>query len=487
MPRKAQRQASISLQVLGSSATLRSPNVDAQRAINLRFIPDESKQGKGGTPGYFTSCPGFTQFATTGTIGRGIYATSGGRLLVVADDTLYEISSAGVATARGTLSTSAGAVDMADNGQQVMLVDGTFAYIFTLATNAFDVVTDPDCPASTHVVFVDGYFVLNVDGTGQYMITALYDGSSVDSLDFRTVEGSPDDLISILADHRELWNFGTATVEVHYNSGNADFPFEAVQGAYIEHGCAAAYAPAKLNNTVFWLSNDAAGQGVVYKAEGYQPVRVSTFALEAELATYSTLSDAIGTSYMLDGSRIYQLSFPTEGKTWCYDSLTDLWFQRAYRNTTSGAFEQHKAQKYTFCFGKSLALDRSTGTVWEMSSTVYTDNGDPLVRVRTCPYVAQGTTTLFHNELRLDIETGVGLVTGDGSDPYVEVRWSDDGAHTWSNYISLPIGKIGEFSRRVRAYSLGSSPNGRVYEILYSAPTKFNLIGGEVLVEVGQW
>ncbi|MCV5997943.1 hypothetical protein, partial [Enterococcus faecalis] len=71
-----------------------------------------------------------------------------------------------------------------------------------------------------------------------------------------TAEGQPDPLVAILSDHREIFLFGTETIEVWYNSGASDFPFERNQGAFIEKGCGARYSVAKQNNTVYFIGSD---------------------------------------------------------------------------------------------------------------------------------------------------------------------------------------------------------------------------------------
>jgi hypothetical protein len=147
-------------------------------------------------------------------------------------------------------------------------------------------------------------------GTQQFQITQLLT-TNIDPLDFASAEGAPDLLISLIVDHREVWLFGETSTEVFFNSGNADFPLERIQGAFIQQGCAAKNTPARFGGSVVWLTANEQGQGMVVKAQGYQPVRISTHAVEYAINQYASIDDAIGFSYQCEGHSFYVLTFPT--------------------------------------------------------------------------------------------------------------------------------------------------------------------------------
>jgi hypothetical protein len=202
---------------------------------------------------------------------------------------------------------------------------------------------------------------------------------------------------------------------VFYYSGNADQPIERIQGAFIEHGCAAPQSVAKLDNTVFWIGRDSNGQGTVWRANGYTPQRISTHAIEYALQSYSQISDAIAYTYQQDGHAFYVLTFPQANKTWCYDAATGAWHERSYRNTTTGNDERHRSNCLIYFGGVHVVGDYADGRVYALDPDYYTDDGDPLVSVRTCPVVSNSPNRLFHQCLTIEIEEGVGL---DGLAPY---------------------------------------------------------------------
>jgi hypothetical protein len=407
-----------------------------------------------------------------------------GRAFAVADNKFREIYEDGTWDERGTLNSSDGIVQLSNNTTQICLVDGNYGYIFTLATNAFTVITSSGWRGSKTVDFVDDYFIFVAPDTGVYYISQLGDGTTEDPLDFASAEGLPDNLVAAKALHREVWLFGTDSVQVASDTGAALFPFETIQGAFIEYGCAAAYSVAKSANTIFWLGNDKEGQGVVWMATGYMPQRVSTFAIEYAIQRYSDISDAIGYTYQEDGHYFYVLSFPTGNATWVFDVNLQLWHERAYFK--DGKFSRHRANCHMFAFGKHLVGDYASNLIYEQSLDIYDDNGQEIKVVRAAPHISDEDALeyIFHRRLQIDMETGIGLTSGVDSDPQVMLRWSDDGGHTWSKEHWKSAGKIGQYLARAVWRALGRSRD-RVYEMSMTSACKKTIIAANITTTRG--
>lgn len=469
---------------IGPSYTLSSVNIDCQRCINLYPEMNELGTGKEGEVAALLGTPGLSLLADLG-VGpiRGIHATKqGGRLFVVSANKLYELDATFTATEIGTLNSATGYVSMDDNGLQLVIVDGADGYYVTLATNAFLEITDPDWMGANQVTYQDGYFIFNRPDTGQFYISDL-SSIAIDALDIASAEGSPDNIVGIISDHQDLWIFGQNSVEVFFNSGAAAFPFERTQGAFVEHGCAARFSIAKMNNAVFWLSSDDKGQGMVYMASSYQPQRISTHAVEFAIQNYATISDAIAWTYQQNGHHFYVLNFPSAATTWVYDSSTGMWHERAY--TVAGEFQRHRAHVHSFAFGKHVVGDYENGNIYELSSTVYTDAGAEIVRRRVSPHITSGLKRIFYDTFQLDVETGTGLDgIAQGTDPQAFLEFSDDGGHTWSNEKWLAFGKIGQRKKRAIWRRLGQSRD-RVFRVTISDPVKVVVLGAELTLRNG--
>ena len=469
-----------SIPFTGPSYEARSTYVDAQRALNC-FV--ELNQGRAPVALYGT--PGLRKVATVGTSGcRGMIANDG-LAWVVFGNTVYRIDSSYTVTTTGTIGTSSGVVGISSSGTQLLIVDGAAGYIVTTATNVLTTIVDVDFPKGvTKADYSDGYFIVTGDGTQQFYVSSLLDGATWDGTEFASAEGSPDDTIGLIVDHREIWLFGSNSAEIWVNTAQAQFPFERSGNTFIEHGCIAASTIAKLDNTVFWLGGDDRGYGVVWRAAGYIPTRVSNHAIEHAIATYSTATDAIAFTYNQEGHAFYVLTFPTAQKTWVFDVATDIWHERAYRNPNTTALSQWRPSAHCMLNGKHLVGDWEDGRLYILDLDYYYDDTTPILRLRSTQTQEQLLTRLFYNWLQVDMQTGVGLVTGQGSDPQMMMRYSNDGGQSWSDYRNGTIGAIGDYGARCKFNRLGAGRN-RVWEISMTDPVAFTVVGAVVDAEAG--
>lgn len=420
---------------------------------------------------------------------RGQWVASNGQYFVVRRDKLYRVDSSWVGTELGTLTTTVGPVSISDNGYQLVIVDGSIhGFYLTLLTSAFGELDFPDevnsvtFAGTDQVDYLDGRFIFNHKGYQTFFISEL-NAITFDILEFASIEGSPDKLMSHIVNYREIWFFGDKSAEVYFNSGDAAFPFSRVSGAFIEHGCAARFSVAKLDSAVIWLGKDDKGQGVVYLAQGYQPKKISTQAVDYAIQKYSNIEDAVAYTYQDRGHSFYVLNFPTADTTWVYDLSTSMWHERAYTN--NGQLSRHRGSTHAFAHGVHVLGDFENGKLYALRDDVYTDDGAPLTRMRISPHSTAGLRRVFYNSFQLDIESGVGLDgVGQGTDPKAMLQFSDDGAHSWSNEKWTGMGKIGQ--RKVRSiwHRLGNSRD-RVFKVVITDPVKVVLIGAELDVSVG--
>lgn len=468
---------------LNGSFDGRSASFDAQRTVNFYLEQSESQSSRSaamliGTPGLLL----WTNL--TGGNVRGEIVFDSGTSIVVVGDTVWKVLTDKTATNIGNVVDEGPVVSMASNGQVIMMVGGQYGYFINPTTNTVTQIDDPDFEGSTNVYFVDGFFVFNKLNTGQFQITQLY-GEDIDGLDFATAEGAPDPIVSLIVDHREVWLLGVDSTEVWINTGSADFPFQRIQGAFLEIGCAAAQSVAKMDNSFYWLAFDERGYGTVQRAQGYSNVRVSNHAVEYAIGNYSRIDDAVAYTYTQEGRSFYVLSFPTADRTWCLDPSNGLWHERAYYNA-DGSEGRHRSNCQMNFAGLTLVGDWENGNVYSMDLDTYSDNGNPIVALRRCPHITNNTDYEFFQVLELTMQTGVGLPSGQGSDPQAMLRWSDDGGYSWSNQRTASIGKIGERKARVRWNRLGKSRD-RVFEVSISDPVKriitdsaLRVVGGRV-------
>lgn len=470
---------------IGPSYTLQSVNVDAQACVNLFPEINPLGTGKEREVASLVPTPGLSTLLTLADSPvRGLYTASNGEVYAVGGEKLYSISSAWAATELGTLNTSTGPVSMKDNGTSLVIVDGASGYHWNMSTDTFAEITDSDFYPADQVDFLDGYFIFNRTGTQQFFFSEL-NSVNLDALDIQSAEGSPDSIVGLKAHNQSAFFFGSNTIEVFYDSGNSDSPFQRIQGAVIDIGCAAAFSIARVADNLFWLGGDENGNGVVYEMRGYQPVRVSTPAIEAQIRqrNQTQIMGARAWSYQQGGHQFYCLNITGFNTTWCYDVSTKMWHERKYLD--SWGYERHRADCHTVAFGVNIVGDYETGAIYELDPDTYNDFGNEIVRIRTAPHFSANLKLVSHYSFQLDMEVGVGLTTGQGSDPQAMLDWSDDGGHSWSNERQASIGKKGETKKRVIWRRLGMARD-RVYRVKVSDPVKVVLIGAELDVEGGK-
>lgn len=482
--------------IAGPTYQGRSVNVNAQRCVNFYPEPDAS-QDKASL--YLVGTPGLSApFCTIGSAPVRDMTVYNGYLWVVAGSALHKIDNAGnVSGVLGTLQTSVGRVGFQNNGlsptggDQLIITDGINGYLYNVNTSIFttlynsgatyDTVTGfPKAGANT-VTFLDGYFIIDIGGagSGRWMVSALYNGANWNSLDVSTADSTPDALMAVVMNRRELWLIGEKSTEVWYDAGAGRPPFARIPSGIIPFGTPARWSIAGTDNSLIWLGQSQESEGAVVKTNGYSVERISTPQMEYLIDQYSSVADAFAYVYGDEGHMFYVLTFPTGNATWVYDLTTGMWHERSMWSVPY-AINRHRSNCYAFFNGKHLVGDYANGNIYQLTHDSYTDNGDPIVSMRRTVHVSKDMKRVFFSELNLDLETGTGLdglgssggtQGGTGVAPSVTLRCSRDGGHTWGNGRTVSMGAIGSYKNRVMWRRLGYARD-MVFEITMSDPVK---------------
>lgn len=433
--------------LFGIGNAARSVNASAQERLNL-YVEINTDAEKHVLTLYPT--PGIVTFVDFGSFPcRGAHQL-GDYIYVVNRNTLWKVANDGTKTSLGTLATTEGRVGIADNGIQIIIVDGANGYILTVATDAFAQIVDVDFPGGTSVTFVSGRFVVTKPDSGEFYWSALYDGTDWDGLDFATAESDPDNLIRVIAEGGQLAIFGEKTTEFWGDSGAADAAFAKISGGSIEWGLAARWSLSKFMDSLIFLRKNRLGQAQVCIMSGASAVPVSNTQVETAITSYGDVSNATGYSYMMNGHAFYQINFPTVNKTWLFDSQSKSWS----RLESSGG--RHRGEIGVQLLGSVYCTDYENGKLYRIDPDENTDDGQMLVREFISRHQSAGDYT-FIPELWLEMEAGVGLQSGIGYDPQVMMQISRDGGHTWGNELWRSIGRVGQYTARAVWNRLGRS------------------------------
>lgn len=373
--------------------------------------------------------PGLTVFSDISALpNRGLHVMDG-VLYVVNGTTLYSVDENGVETSIGSIPGSL-PVQMADNGSQLAIQAGSVGYVLDAGTIYSGIV---NLPPVSGVTYIDGYFVWIVEESDQFVISGLNDGLTYDPLDVATVEGNPDDNIGVINDHRELQFYGARTVEIWYNSGAADFPFERQGNAFIERGIRDRNSLIKIDNSVHFVGDDL----VVYRLNGYEPIRISTHAIEGDIANAAWFR---AFTYTLHGHKFYVLS--TDIGTFVYDMATGAWHDRR-----SLGRDNYRVGFAASCYGRVIMADAYTGKLYVPDLSVNTEDGEEIPMEILLPSIQtqRAKQTLYSYECQL--QAGVG--NSADSDPQMILQYSRDGGNTWSPELARAMGQVGEYLTRV--------------------------------------
>lgn len=483
---------------VGPSYTLQSTEVAAEECINWFAESNESggpfdiEQAYGGreyvglksyygTPGLKTFCA-FPAGVPRGSI------EANGRGFVVAGDALYEIFSDGTFANRGTVASDGNPASLAFNGIQILAIAAGHAYCLTLATNVLLEVTNQLAGVPMQCDCSDTYFIVCFQNSNKYQMSQVLDGTTWPGQLVNEVSSFPDNLVSLIVNHRELWLFGNRRSQPFQDTGSAEV-FDPIPGALIETGCAATFSVVRLDNSVFWIGQDERGAVIAWRSNGYTPQRISTHAVEFWLSQQANIASLTAYAYQDRGHLFWVLYVPGSNCSWVYDVGEGLWHKRAA--WVNGFYKPHLSWNHVFLFGKHLVGDWNSKNLYEMSFSYYDDNGAPIRRLRQAPTVKQELERVYHAELKVDFDVGLGpqppLVDGNNAPraPQAMLQWSNDGGKTWGNEHWRSCGMAGKTMTFVRWQRLGESRR-RVYRLIVSDPIQWSISDAYLRLANGQ-
>jgi hypothetical protein len=371
------------------------------------------------------------------------------------------------------------------------------------------------------VDIVDNYFIYNNPGTQQYAASGLLSPITA-ALSFASKFTGPDNLVSLIADHGQVYLLGEQTSEVWADAGTFPFAFQRIPGSSSQHGIAAKFSVARVGNSFAYLSRNIRGQAQIVMMNGYFPERISTHAVENTLVNVN-ISDAIAWTYQQEGHEVYVISFSTLDLTWAYDVSTGMWHKWLYCDDFNN-YHRHRGNCIANFQNMLLIGDWENGIIYELDPNNYTDNGQSIRRLRRAPHLVSDFQRQYFDELQIHFQPGIGiqnpnvvipssapvnqspyyiynnqnytivlgsnLVIGNVTDapgvsPQAMLRWSNDGGSTWSNEHWVNIGKLGKYKNRAIWRRLGTARD-RVFEVVVTDPIKAVIVSANLKASVGE-
>jgi uncharacterized membrane protein YgdD (TMEM256/DUF423 family) len=288
--------------------------------------------GKGKSPAMLVGTPGLTApvatLAGSGGI-RGAFKIDDATSIWVQGPTVYKVTSAYVSTSLGTIADDSRPVQIAWNGNNLLITSAGSLYSLTLSGSSAT-------SLATGIGMVDSigdFFVATRTGTNFFIWSDAQPEPTTDPLvfnplNFKSTNFAADTMVGCKVSRSSVYFFGTKSVEPWYISGGADIPFSRIDGGAFKIGCIAKDSISELDG-VFWLGGDEKGAGEVWSISGGQPEKISTPAVDFMIAQWPDKTDAEAFTYKAEGHAFYVLSSTSGNETWVYDITTKEWHQRA--------------------------------------------------------------------------------------------------------------------------------------------------------------
>lgn len=381
--------------------------------------------------------------------------------------------------------------------------------------------TDGAFQGADIVDIVDNYFVYNDPNTQRWAASNIL-SPITPALSYGNKDGAPDNLVSIIVDHREVYLMGEESSEVWVDAGTFPFPFQRIPGTSTQHGIVAKFSVSRLGNSFAYLSRNIRGQSQVMLMEGYIPKRISNHAVENTLVN-QYVEDAVSFTYQLEGHEVYVISFPTIDLTWAFDITTSMWHKWLWCDNNN---QYHRCRANCSAVFQNMVLvgDWQNGQIYELDPNNYTDNGQNVRRLRRAPHLVTDLQRQYFEELQIQFQPGVGVIgatTPNGifyqnliitanqtftignfdtiiigvpnqiypsqtqSNPQAMLRWSSDGGSTWSREYWVGIGQIGKYKNRAIWRRMGWARD-RVYEVVVTDPVKAVIVSSNLKASEGE-
>jgi hypothetical protein len=263
------------------------------------------------------------------------------------------------------------------------------------------------------------------------------------TLSYYTAEYAPDGIVGLAVISNTLMVFGTQTIQPWIETGDNDDPFSPIVGQEIDRGAACRDSIVKLDNTLFFIGDDLS----VYRLAGLTPqlLNANDPWVSRYLATVAR-ADIVCSAIETEAHKFYVIRTPN--KCIVYDVATQTWHLRQTygSDTWEWVFQVTvDGQQFAAPQGRTLVeLSRSYKSDRMADASTF---GTEIVRYFSAHLpVNMGNQPL--GQVRVEGTKGIGLVSGQGSNPLLSMAISRDKGNTFGAYRDRSLGAIGEYGAR---------------------------------------
>lgn len=464
----------IPVSIAGPSELNRSSMLSRQYAQNIYL--GKGREGEHRWVAY--DFPGQKAFYTGTGADRGMVVFLG-EIYKVSGTSLVSINSSGTATVRGVVPGSGQCIFgpiRDDSLNDIGLIIATNGQRYYYNQSTVSLMTDADLTTGNSVAVLNNVAVF--DCADDVIVHSTAGLPTTVSAFFAEANTFTDLLVRVYAFNGLIYSFGQKSGEIWaYNGATTEFIFTRQEQATFTIGLGAVYSLASDEIYMFFLGDDRR----FYRLRGSLPESITTPGVANELAAMTTLSDCKAWCFKLGEQSFYWVTFPTEGKTFLYSSTYNYWVNLAH-GTDSENPARHLANSYVYCYDKHYVADYRNGNVYELDLNTFTDAGETRLRAivmspMTGAQIGLPGRMITMGRLQLEMEVGVGLATGQGSDPQLMMEASNDGGKTYGPQQFVSMGEMGDYTANPK-FDYFTTGRNIVLRILCSDPVYLSIHGG---------
>lgn len=312
-------------------------------------------------------------------------------------------------------------------------------------------------PEFTDIAIMSRRLVGTIADSGEFYWSGFLEAGAEDwdtAIEYREAEARADHNVGLRDVARELWVFGEETTELYVPDADEVY----APTIALDEGCAARFSVIRDGDSACWLDTQIQFRRSTGRSMGQESVISSPIARTLESLT--TVSDCYGWRERIGQHTLLCWSFPTEGRTFCYDTKTQSWHER--RGWSRGRWMPYGVTSYLWWPERRLHLvGLADGSIAKIDPDAHTDLGDPIKWVARTGFSDAGDGrpkdpeaayfTFRRGEAEDDSAT-------------VEIRWRND-LGPFTEPLSYPLGTAGDVAPTLQVEPAGEAYLQRQYEV----------------------